>query len=275
MPILLVLIFSWLALLLYYPYFHIRSITVHMGNESPNAHVYQDWMRAHLEKKHLFDLSSSFFFFQESRVEQALYAEFPLESAVVSKEFPQQVVLTLTEKRNDILLIERAVALRAYTNGSTEPVPQLSIVVPTQEEGSVESATATSTPIIAPSSLYKALAMRVRSQLGDIPIVFTRGKHIEDSTLGTFAQKILDFTTLMKTAGILTGGEEAWYLLLDTENPYAWTIGSPIGWHIYVDTRRDLSSQLLHSKKVLEHNDPTQVEYIDARFYDTVYVKKK
>ena len=276
--ILFLLVLGWLSLLMYHPYFQIKTVLLESSNVE-NEEIYTSWLKTKLKKNHALGLNSNYFVFSEKKVVQEIFEKFEVEKVKITKDFPDTIILNIQEKQDEIFVYRGEELSRYYTNGdvkllSKEDTPLIRKI----EEEVVELVTEDdpNKEEVGESKLvfdkYGTLQV-IRKRYKDIPVLFIS----KDRELASNDVKlIIYFTTLIKEGALPQGiGVGEWYFLLYDTSDYELHLYTS-SLKIIFDKKKDPDEQvnLLNSLLIAE-KDLSTIEYIDVRLSNTGFIQRK
>lgn len=237
-PLLGFLCCTWVVLLLYHPYFRLSHIT--LEGEYGDGGRYTHWLQDQITKRSVVSLAGNYFMYNTEQHTQELLTAFPLATASVKKEFPNRLIVSLTEKRNEISVRFQEVPYRFFTNG--------------QVEKGISELPPDKTPLL----------------------MFVAPTLPETKKVREIAEMIIHFTTLIEAMPSLkrdAGG--TWYYTLNLGTPYAIEVNTHRGWKAVFDIRQPLEVQLDEVVTILGIHNQESLVAIDVRVPGSAYIQKK
>lgn len=281
--LLAVVLITWLALLIYLPYFRITK-TSYQGLSI----IKYDEINSYIKSGYLdggkIIPKNNYFFVRAGKIKSDLSQKYSLKSIEVKKIFPGTLSVILEEKVTTIiydngssysLLDKDGTAIKiieqyadaASTTTTSTPITELTYPDDT-------STTTASTTVEVIRRSHEPNFEKLTKDNGDIPILYdTRKIFVADKQNSILSpetiQSIIDWHDLAEAQGI---GEVKY---METDDPMAGLriyFNKP--WYLIVETRNlstDLQLQNLHT--ILNSRDIKPKEYIDLRVGDRVYWK--
>ena len=266
----LTLFIGWVALMLTLPYFKINKIEV-VGTKISRPNEVEDYIRFGDYFKPGLVCRQNYFLFPDKTVANKIQQQFLYQKTEIQKIFPDTIRVIVTEKPASIIYDNNGTIYLLDVDGKLIKKTEFSYtsLLPNQNFASTSTITASSTTsTFALSSGQITAYQATKKEYGNFPVIF-------DNKPTDLSKDVLS-TTLIQTASswekYLTEqaiGQTQFFSTDETDFDLRINLDKP--WHILVNTKNDLNTQMRNLKLILSGNKPTG--YIDLRFDERVYWK--
>lgn len=279
------MLFAWLALMLYLPYFRVNEVTVNglkiIKPEEIIALIKNDFLSSGR-----YWPKNNYFLIRETAVAEALQKKFAFNTIMVTKIFPHVIALNLEEK----------VSSAIYDNGtqywlldqSGTPIQYLRDVTSTEFLFTTATVTASSTaPAILGTKISTSSTIatsstssvsvhipnfkKIQQEYGKFPVIYDTRQITVTERQGNIVspavvQGIIDLFSGLGQGKIAT----AKYMIMSDPGAGV-TVITDQPWKIMFQPTAPIQPQLENLKIILRNNHPTQ--YVDVRFGGRIYWK--
>lgn len=269
---LFIILFSWIALVIYLPYFHINKI-VYFGLDI----IQKEEIENYIKTSYLDDWKiwphNSYFLSSSGEIAKLLNQKYSLNSVEVRKQFPNTLEVDLEEKISSVIydngekyfLLDAQGSALKYLGETGSQMPTTTITTATS--------TTSSSTLLAVNTVtsHKPDYLKIKSSFGNYPIIFdTRYLPVAEKQNNILSQQIITGTIAWRDQLEKEGIGSVKYFI--TENPLA-GLGAVTNKNItiYWQPTSDLNLQIINLKTVLRSEQPK--EYVDLRFGERVYWK--
>ncbi|MFA6486410.1 MAG: FtsQ-type POTRA domain-containing protein [Candidatus Magasanikbacteria bacterium] len=266
------LILSWIATLVYLPYFRITKVNYIGLQVIKKNEIDSDISGKYFEAKSLLP-KNNYFLMSANEMEKYLTQNYSLSKITVKKEFPNKILIDLEEKISTVifdngfdyyLLDQKGSIVRHLAKVAPSEVIDARPIISTTTEVSSSTISTFTERIHLPN--YK----KIKSDFGPFPIIYDSRSLINTSTEQILSADliagVINFYTQTEKQGIAN----IKYLVLDM--PLAGvTAKTDRAWDIYFQPLENISTQLSNLKLIVKANKPN--EYIDLRYGGRVYWK--
>jgi len=269
-----IVIFSWIYLLFASSVFKITDIEISGLEKYKKTNVEKSIKVFFQNKKYLFFNLSNVLIFNKEDLEQHLSSEFLFKSIRVKKYYPHKIMLTVQEKQEKL----------AVYNGSQIFILADDLTVLSKKEGIEDCIMEDSTSSTLSGSATSIMMNRVLSDastkpLPSYPIFCDAYYNNKTSGVGsTYLNKkiITILTSFIDSLHERTDIKAKLVTLQKNKTNPKLTIYTTNGWKIYLNITDDGQKQfyklfLVFNNQIKDINK--QLEYIDLRFGDRVYIK--
>lgn len=277
---LILIVSAWIALIVYLPFFQIRSISF-TGLETIRESEIKTVVNDYLNNRRWLP-TKNFFIVRPKTLIKIITKAFSTQTVTIEKKFPNSLNISIVEKISSVIydngsdyyLLDRGgliIKLLKTTNDNGQAIGSTKSIIigganfMTTTGVMAINGSVSSTPIHEPDYL------NIKKEFGHYPIIYY-GMGGEE-TIGQVVLKPEIIQTILKVSGQLTerGIGEIKYFVIN--NPSSGLIvkldRSPF--EIYLSVYGDLESQMNNIKIILQAHQPK--EYLDVRYGERVYWK--
>ncbi|MBI5728625.1 MAG: hypothetical protein HY983_00025 [Candidatus Magasanikbacteria bacterium] len=281
---LLSLLFAWLALVLYLPYFRVTEVTV-TGLKIIKPEEINSLVKTKFLVSGRFWPRNNYFLIREALVAEAIQEKFTFNSIAVTKVFPHAITINLEEKVSSAIydngseywLLDQEGTPVQYLREVTSTEFELTkAIAPSSTEPTVLGAkiNASSTP--AASSTIKVSVhipnfKKIQQEYGKYPLIYdTRNIPVTERQGSIIrpavVQGIIDFFN-----GLQQGKIAAIKYMVMSDPTAGVTVITDQPWKILFQPTNAIQPQLENLRIILRDNHPSQ--YVDVRFGGRIYWK--
>ncbi len=284
-----VLFLTWFSLLVYLPYFKVTNV-VFYGLQLIKKDDVNSYVQSTIFKNRALLPGNNYFFLNPRKIEAELEKKFSVSSVTVTKVFPNEIHIELTEKVSTMIyennkqyfLLDQSGNIIKFlgqetpsgfsTSTENNPLEQHSAIGVAMTPSSTSTVLdASSTLPVAPAPIKPPNFLKIRNLFGNLPVLLDTS--FVSSTAGETnivpagsIEGALAFEEMIEKRGVAT------VQYFELQDPGAgMAIHTTQPWIIYFQPKNDLESQFSNLKMILQSNRPTQ--YIDLRYGERVYWK--
>ena len=114
--------------------------------------------------------------------------------------------------------------------------------------------------------------LAVERLFGEIPVVFA---NLPEQNTDQFAKEFIYFTTQVLSSPLAGEIGEDWFFVQPVNSVYQFELQSVANWKIIFDRRFDFTEQLQKLHHVVQTRNLEEIEKVDVRYGDTIFVRKK
>lgn len=268
---LLAILLSWLALVIYLPYFHVNKI-VYYGLDIIQKEEIENYIKTNYLESWGILPHNSYFLISTGKIDNLLDKKYSLNRLEVRKKFPNTLEVDLEEKMSSVIYDNGEKYFLLDNEGTVLKILGETgvIIQPTFATTTSDSASSTLLAVLN-TNIHKPDYLKIKSNFGNYPIIFdTRYLPVTEKQNNILSPKIIASTIAWRDQLEKEGIASTKYFI--TENPLAGLGGiTNKGWTVYWQPDADLNLQIQNLKIVLKSEQVT--EYIDLRFGERVYWK--
>lgn len=257
-------ILTLIIVCLYAPYFRINNVNV-AGLQRISQEKFIESIKSVMNYRRFLILPGSDYFVADlSEMKTILAEKFPLESIVITKKFPNTLMVSVEEKISTIIYDNGDEYAYLDTDGNVVEI----LRKVGDDEWQEKSAATSSTPAIR---VHAPKFKQIKKEIGDYPIVYderglTAGMNTNVLDKETVTGIIQWFNFLNKQAQILPG----YFIISDGLGEGVIKTGE--GWYIKANFKRDVAGQFNELQYVLKQKiNRKNVNYIDLRYPGKIY----
>ena len=254
----------WVVLLAYLPYFRITHLTISGLNSITEQEIKDFLIFEHLTQKNLIP-RSNYFLVNPDKISSDLLKKFALENATVTKNFPNQIQIGLTEKISSLIYDDGSAYYLLDASGSkikflasVEPYEIVSSTHITDDASATSGLSSTSTTTTG--AIHMPDYKKINKLFGTYPIVYaTDAAKILNKNDGILPAKIINEIILWQMELIKQGIAEAKYFIIDNPNAGV-LIETNKAWRVYFMPGIDYLYQInnLNMDEILLKTFPVQ-----------------
>jgi len=269
--ILIILLSLTLYLLIYSKFFQINNIGV-IGSQKVTTSLIKESVSSVLNyKKYIFCPGNNYFLADSDEIRSVLMEKFPIKSIEVQKQFPNQLLIKLTERIPAVIFdngyeysyldADASVIDALKKVGKDEWIEKTQVTTSTDDNGNEVS----DTKVI--SRIHKPNTGAIYHEFGDYPIVYVENS---SSTLSKEAVSVIKvwYDYIAGTNKIKNG-----YFIINPEIGVL-DIKTGGGWYIKTSVKADVNSEISNLEIAMKNKiNVNNISYIDLRFPDKMYWK--
>lgn len=263
---------SWIALLLYLPYFRINKIT-YSGLQIIKPAELDEIINNQLAYKNIVWPINNYFIFNDSSLQKLLENKFSVNSIIVTKIFPNSLDIQVQEKTSAGIYDNGEGYYLLDNEGNNirflRSITASEFIFPTGT-ATTSLRSMTSSDTIAPV-VHQPDYQGITNEFGDFPIIYDRGSamtvrknnYLDAETM----QGLIAFFNALKAVKSFTAN----YFIINQGAEAGTTVITNKPFSIKFKPTANIDEQISRLQIFLKYNHP--LEYVDLRFGDRLYWK--
>lgn len=265
---------TWLALMLYLPFFQINTVTINglrlISHDEIQNYINDKYIKSGYWPK------NNYFLVNPKKISADIASKYAVNKVEIKKIFSHEIQINIEEKitsiiydngQNYYLLDGEGTVVKVLEGdrGITTITTELSAVISTT--------TASTTTLTTSADAHKPNYLKFTSEYYGLPMFYdARRLNVHENQVNVLPanliKSMIDWKQTLKSEGI---GEAHYFT---SNNPTAGiTVVLSRPWSIMVQPGNDMTAQMQNLKTILTNSNIKPTEYIDLRFEERVFWK--
>ena len=267
-------VITWLALMLYLPFFQINTVTIN-GLRLINHDEIQNYINDKYIKSGYWP-KNNYFLVNPKKISADISSKYAVNKVEIKKIFSHEVQINIEEKITSIIydngqnyyLLDSEGTVVKILEGNFAPTGTT-----TESSAVISTTTASTTTLTASADTHKPNYLKFTSEYYGLPMFYdARRLNVHENQINvlppSLIKSMIDWKQALKSDGV---GEVHYFT---SNNPTAGltaVLSRP--WSVMIQPTNDMVIQLQNLKTILTNSTIKPTEYIDLRFEERVFWK--